>query len=230
VLVLLEVPWLFVHLSDAVSLSQSRRAAGFFPFAFALVGVFALLAQNALVLPAAFAGGIVLQRLWPGDFDYGLRHGGPALATWIALFGGAAALAVALLIRRPGLQERYGLGAAAMACFVLPVLVHGAWHWSPRVTEDPTALSPALIHQLRTRVPEGAIVLAPARESYRVVAAAPVYVVALPIEHVADTVANDPRGRAAAVRRWVRTNDPRVARRYRATWAIRDGRLYRLQR
>ena len=105
VLVLLEVPWLFVHLSDAVSLSQSRRAAGFFPFAFALVGVFAVLAQNVLVLPAALAGGLVLQRLWPGDFDYGLHHGGPALATWIALFGGAAALALGLLIRRPGCRS-----------------------------------------------------------------------------------------------------------------------------
>jgi len=228
VLVLLEVPWLFVHLSDAVSLSQSRRAAGFFPFAFALVGVFALLAQNVIVLPAALAGGLVVQRLWPGDFDYGLHHGGPALATWIALFGGAAAVALGLLIRRPGLSERYGLGAAAMACFVLPVLVHGAWHWSPRVTKDRAPLSPGLTEQLRARVPEGAIVLAPVQESYRVVAAAPVYVVALPIEHVADTVANDPRGRAAAVRRWVRTNDPRVARRYGATWAIRGGRLYRL--
>ncbi|HST18950.1 MAG TPA: hypothetical protein VLK36_14895 [Gaiellaceae bacterium] len=228
VLLLLEVPWLFVHLSDAVSLSQSRRMAGFFPFVFALVGVFALLAQNVLVLPAALVGGIVLQRLWPGDFDYGLRHGGPALATWIALFGGLAALAVAFLIRRPGLRERYGLGAAAIACFVFPVLVHGARHWSPRLTEDPAALSPRLTRELRTQVPQGAIVLAPARESYRVVAAAPVYVVALPIEHVADTVANDPRGRAAAVRHWVRTNDRRVARRYGATWAIRDGRLYRL--
>ena len=29
------VPFLFEHLSDAVSLSQSRRAAGFLPFAFA---------------------------------------------------------------------------------------------------------------------------------------------------------------------------------------------------
>ncbi len=32
----MEVPWLFVHFSDAVSLSQSRRAAGFAPLPFAL--------------------------------------------------------------------------------------------------------------------------------------------------------------------------------------------------
>jgi hypothetical protein len=228
VLALMLVPWLFVHFSDAVSLSQSRRAAGFYPFAIVLAGVFALLARNLLALPLALGAGILLQRLWPGDFDYGLRHGGPALATWVALVGGAAVLALALVLRRPDLRENYRLGAAATACFVLPVLVHGAWHWSPRVARDPLALSPRLTRELRTRVPTGAIVLAPIQQSYRVVAAAPVYVVALPVEHVADTVANDPRGRAAAVRHWVRTNDPAVARRYRATWAIRNGRLYRL--
>ena len=58
--------------------------------------------------------------------------------------------------------------------------------------------------------------------------AACVYVAnALP-GHVADTKANDPYGRARAVRHWVLTSDPRVARRYGATWAIRNGRLYRL--
>ena len=229
-LLLLEVPWLFVHFSDAVSLSQSRRAAGFYPFVFVLAGVFALLARNVLVLPLALGAGILLQRLWPGDFEYGLRHGGPALATWIALVGGAAALALALVLRRRDLTENHLLGAAAMVCFALPVLVHGARHWSPRVTSDPLALSPRLTRELRSRVPKGAVVLAPVEQSYRVVAAAPVYVVAIPVEHVADTIANDPRGRVAAVRHWVRTNDPRVARRYHATWAIRDGRLYRLPR
>ncbi len=72
--------------------------------------------------------------------------------------------------------------------------------------------------------------LAPLQVSYRVVAAAPVYVVGLPVVHVADTKANDPYGRARAVRHWVSTKDPQVARRYGATWAIRAGRLYRLPR
>ena len=94
ILMLTEVPWLFVHLSDAVSLSQARRIAGFAPLTFALVGSLALLARSLLVLPAALVAGILLQRFWPGDFEYGLRHGGPALATWIALFGGLAALLV----------------------------------------------------------------------------------------------------------------------------------------
>ena len=97
ILLLTEVPWLFVHFSDAVSLSQARRIAGFAPLTFALVGALALLARSMLVLPLALVAGIVLQRLWPGDFDYGLRHGGPALATWIALFGGLAAVVVGLV-------------------------------------------------------------------------------------------------------------------------------------
>jgi hypothetical protein len=230
VLVLLELPWLFVHLSDAVSLSQSRRAAGFAPLPFALAGALALLARSALILPAAFAGGIVLQRLWPGDFEYGLRHGGPAIATWIALFGGAAALVVAIVTRPRPARENHRLGAAAMLCFVVPVAVHSAWHWSARIPTDHAALSPELVHALRTRVPKGAIVLAPTQVSYRVVADAPLYVVALPVVHVANTRANDPYARVRAVQHWVLTGDPRVARRYGATWAVRSGRLYRLQR
>jgi hypothetical protein len=108
------------------------------------------------------------------------------------------------------------------------VFVHGAWHWNPRVQADPGALSPRLVHRLRTVVPKGATVIAPIQTSYRVTADAPLYVVALPIPHVANTKANDPYTRARLVRHWVLTNDQRVARRYGATWAIRAGRLYRL--
>ena len=230
VLLLLEVPWLFVHFSNAVSLSQSRRAAGFAPLPFALAGALALLARSVFVLPAAFVGGVVLQRAWPGDFEYGLHHGGPAFATWIALFGGAAALGVAIVARRRPARESHRLGAAAMLAFVLPVAAHGVWHWSPRIATDPNALSPRLVSAVRMQVPKGAIVLAPLQVSYRVVADAPVYVVGLPVVHVADTRANDPYGRARAVNHWVATGDPRVAKRYGATWAIRGGRLYRLPR
>jgi len=229
ILVLVEVPWLFVHFSDAVSLSQSRRVAGFAPLPFALAGAFVLLARSLLALPVALAAGIVLQRLWPGDFDYGLRHGGPALATWIALFGGAAALAYALVRRPREPRERHGLGAAAMLCFVAPVVVHGIWNWSPRTPSDPLALSPRLVHRLRTVVPKGSVVIAPLQASYRVTADAPLYVVALPVSHVANTKANDPYGRRKAIVHWNLTNDPKVAKRYGATWAIRSGRLYPLK-
>jgi hypothetical protein len=230
VLVLMLVPWLFVHVSDAVSISQSRRAAGFAPLPFALAGALALVARRVAVLPAALVAGIVLQRLWPGDFDYGLSHGGPAPATWSALGGGAVALGLGLALRPREPSEHHLLGAAAMLCLTLPVLVHGTWHWSVDDKVDPYAISPRLVHNLRTKVPKGAVVLAPVNTSYRVAAKAPVYIVAAPVVHVANTRANDPYGRARAVHHWVLTNDPRVAQRYGATWAIRRGRLYRLPR
>jgi hypothetical protein len=115
-----------------------------------------------------------------------------------------------------------------MACFALPIFVHGLWHWGREVKADPFALSPRLVHRLRTEVPAGAVVLAPINVSYRVTAVAPVYVVALPVVHVANTKANAPYVRYRAVRHWVLTNDPAVGRKYGATWAIRSGRLYPL--
>ena len=197
---------------------------------FALAGTLALVARRVAVLPVALIAGIVLQQLWPGDFDYGLRHGGPAPVTWFALAGGAVALVLGLALRPREPREHHFLGAAAMLCLLLPVFVHGVWHWSIDIKVDPYAISPRLVHNLRTKVPKGAVVLAPVKTSYRVAALAPVYVVATPVVHVANTKANDPYGRARAVRHWVLTNDPRVAQRYGATWAIRKGRLYRLPR
>jgi hypothetical protein len=135
-----------------------------------------------------------------------------------------------VLVRRVELRERPGLGAAAAACFVLPVVVHGLWHWSPDPKTDPQALSPQLVHALRTRVPKGAVVIAPLQVSYRVVAAAPLYVAAAPVAHVANTKANDPYRRAKAVLEWMKTGDPSIPRRFHATWAIERGRLYRLPR
>jgi hypothetical protein len=229
VLLAMNVPWLFVHLSDAVSLSQSRRAAGFAPLPFALVGALALVARRFWALPVALAAGIVLQRLWPGDFDYGLRHGGPAFATWIALVGGLLALAAWLVVRPPPVREEWFMGALAAVCLTFPVFVHGVWHWTPgREEKDPHALSARLIHNLRTKVPKGAIVIAPLQTSYRVAAVAPVYIVGAPPTHVADTKANHPYVRVDDIHRWIQTNDPAIARKYGATWAIRSGRLYRL--
>ena len=229
VLIVMEVSWLFVQFSNVVSLSQSHRAPGFAPAPFVFAGAAALLARSWLVLPASLAAGIAAQLQWPGDFNYVLMHGGPASATWIALFGGLAALvAAAVFLRRYEPRERHALGFAAVVLFTLPVFVHGFVRWRPQTPVDPLALSPRLIHNLRTKVPKGAIVIAPVETSYRVVAEAPVYVVAVPPPHAANTRANDPYGRARAVRHWVATNDPAVPRRYGATWAIRAGRLYRL--
>ena len=229
ILLLMEVPWLFVHLSDAASLSQARRAAGFAPLPFAFAGAFALAARRVIVLPAALVAGIVLQIVWPGDFGVGLSHGGPALATWVALIGGLLALGAALVVRPRAVHEHHRLGAAAAALFVLPVVVHGLSHWSPKNPRDPDALSPRLIHNLRTKVPKGATVIAPVRTSYEVAAVAPVYIVAAPATHVANTAANDPYRRVDDVHRWIQSNDPAIPRRYGATWQIRAGRLTRVR-
>src|SRR5206468_3880186 len=95
VLVLMLVPGLFTRFADAVSISQARRAAGFVPFPFAVAGAAAVLARllSLAALPVGLAAGIAFQLAYPGDFGYSLAQGGPALAAWVALFGGAAALA-----------------------------------------------------------------------------------------------------------------------------------------
>jgi hypothetical protein len=228
ILTLMLVPTLFTHFSDLVSLSQSRRAAGFVPFAFAFAGGLALLARSALVLPGALAAGIALELLWPGDFAYGLRHGGPGVVTWFAFLGGAAALAVGTVMRKRIAIERPGRAACAAVLFVLPIAVHGFAHWSPLQASDPYALSAQLKRELR-KVPPRSVVIAPIRMSYRIAATAPVYVVAAPPAHVANTNANRPFERAAAVEHWLATGDPAVPRRYGATWAVRHGHLYPLE-
>jgi hypothetical protein len=227
ILALMLVPELFTRFSNAVSLSQSRRAAGFLPFAFAFAGGLALLARSVWVLPFALAAGIVLEREWPGDFAYDLTHGGPGGVTWFALAGGAIALVVGIIAARNRPEERYGLGALAALAFVLPVAVHGFRHWTPLVRTDADALSPQLLAAVQ-RLPKGAVVIAAPETSYRITAAAPVYVVAAPVPHVANTKANDPVARVAAVSRWLRTGDPSIPRRYGAGWAVRHGRLVRL--
>src|SRR5207244_2085308 len=107
---LLLVPSVFVPFTDAVSVSQARRAAGLVPLAFALAGGAAVLARLAgpLVLPAALAAGIGLQLAWPGDFGYVFHGGSPALPTWIAAIGGGAALFAVAILRRPSLAARGG--------------------------------------------------------------------------------------------------------------------------
>src|SRR5581483_5162225 len=202
VLVLVLELWslVFPHFSDFVSLSQSRRAAGFVPFVFALVGGVAIGSRvlKLLVLPAALAGGIVLQLEYPFDSR-------PVLPAWIALFGGLAALA--LVVVRRGLEvERPGpVAALAVALFVLPVVVHGLSHWNASVASDPNALTPGLVRYLRDDIPKRAVVFADLETSYRISAYAPLYVAAAPPAHVADTRANRPDARRSDVIAFLRT-------------------------
>jgi len=230
VLALVLIPELFVRLSDAVSISQSRRAAGFLPFAFAFAGGAAVLARwlHVAVLPLGLGAGIALQRAYPGDFTLRLEgEGGPALVTWIAFFGGAAAVVVAVLLRRKEMARRRELlaGLAALL-FVLPVAGHAARNWSPSESRRPSSLTPGLVQALRDEVPEGAIVFSDLETSYRVGARVPVYVAAGPPAHVADTTKNRPYERRRDVLRFFSTGDLAILRRYGAGWLVVDRKRF----
>jgi hypothetical protein len=224
VLALMLTPFLFERLSDAVSLSQSRRAAGFLPFAFAFAGGFAVLSGvlRVFAVPLGLAAGVVFQGLWPGDFGYTLEQGGPALATWIAAFGGAAAL-VGALILKPREIERRGVLAALAAClFTLPVAIHGLAHWTPSTGQDPNALTPGLVAALRHDVPKQAVVFSDPETSYRIAAEAPVLIYAAPPAHVADTTKNNPYRRVDKVKAFLRTGNLAIPRGYGAMWLVVD--------
>ncbi len=232
VLGLMLVPFLFTALADTVSLSQARRAAGFFPFSFALAGGIVVLtrALGPLVLPAALAAGIALQALYPGDFSYRFEHGGPALATWLAALGGGGALVAAAVHRRPVALERPDvLSLLAAVLFVAPVAVHGLGEWTPPSRPSATALPTGLVAALRREVPERGVVLSDVETSYLIAAAAPVYVASAPPAHVADTGQNRPYERAEDTERFLRTGDLELARRYGAGWIVLDGKRTRLR-
>jgi hypothetical protein len=207
---------LFPRFSDLVSLSQSRRAAGFVPFAFAVAGGAVVLRRMLgwLLLPVALAAGIVLQAEYPGTDRLG-----PSAIAWVALVGGLVALAFGvagrLQVERPG-----PIAAAAVALFCLPVVVHGFSHWSTAAKSDPDALPTALVAYLRTHVPERAVVFADLETSYRISGYVPVYVCDAPPAHVADTNANHPYRRRAEWLSFLRTGSLAVPRGCGAQWLV----------
>jgi hypothetical protein len=225
VLALLLLPSLFTRFADAVSLSQARRAAGFVPFPFAIAGGAAVLARTLSLgaLPVGLGAGIAFQLAYPGDFGYSLSYGGPALATWVALFGAAAALVLGIVLPRRFTElDRMGpIAAATVALAILPVALHGFTHWDERPAAA-KGLTPGLVAALRTKVPEKAVVFSDDTTSYAIAAFAPVYVAnALP-GHVADTKANRPYERRADAQAFFRTGNLAIPRRYGATWLVVD--------
>ena len=209
--------------SDVVSISQSRRAAGFVPFAVAVVGAAAVLARVLSwgALPLALGAGIAFQVAYPGDFGYGLDEGGPAVVTWIALAGGAAALAAGVFLPRrfAELDARGPLAAAVALVAVVPVAVHGLATWEQRETRG-LQLTPGLVAAIERRVPDGGVVFSDVESSYRIAAVAPVYVANGPPGHVADTRENRPYERRDDERKFFRTGNLRIPRRYGAEWLI----------
>jgi hypothetical protein len=157
------------------------------------------------VLPAALAVGIAVQRLWPGDFGYVLKEGGPTWPVWLALWGSLAALVAAVLLRNrlPVLERDGWLVPAACACFVLPVAVSTDW----RRRELPQELNPGLVAALRREAAPGDVVLADPETSYWAAAYAPVYVAVAAPSHVGDTEKNRPYERVEQWKRYLRTGD-----------------------
>ena len=121
----------------------------------------------------ALVAGIVLQPEYPGDFGYGLGTGGPAVVTWFALVGGAAALVVARSARAVRLRfERPGvLAGAGRACSssCRSRSTASASGRGPRRTD--AALPPGLVAALRDDVPERSVVFSDPETSYRIAAA-----------------------------------------------------------
>jgi hypothetical protein len=222
------VPQLFVAFSDLVSISQSRRAAGFWPIAFAFAGGWLVLAAllRWLVVPVALAVGIVLEWFYPGEFAYRLEDGGPALVTWFAVVGGAVALVGGLVSIRHKLplDRADGLAALAAAAFVLPIAVQAVPEWETSPGRPPSPLTPGLVETLREQVPQGDVVYSDPETSYRIAAAAPVYVANAPPGHVADTEDNRPYERRDEALRFLRTGDLAIPRAAGAAWLVVDRR------
>ena len=219
------VPPLFVLFSDLVSISQSRRAAGFWPLAFAFAGGLAVLGAllRGLVLPAALAAGIALQLAYPGEFAYRLEEGGPAIVTWIAVVGALVALVAGLVFlkHKPPL-ERPELAGWAALLFILPIAVHAVANWSPSEARRPSPLTAGLVERLHEDVPKGDIVYSDPETSYEIAAYAPVYVAVAPPGHVADTEENRPYERRDEAQRFFETGDAEIPRRAGADWLVVD--------
>jgi hypothetical protein len=220
VLGLVLFPWAFDHLSDAVSLSQSRRLAAFLPIPFAVAGAMALLGRLRLAgCLVAFGAGGLLQLAYPGEFSYFLVVGGPAWPVWVALTAAVAGLVAAAVVRR-GLAEAAPLWTSAVALsLVAPVGLAGIAY----LKQDPPdrlRLTPGLVRALRTKVPERAVVFSDLETSYRIEGYAPVYVSAAPPAHVADTKENVPQKRREDVIKFLGSGSVAIPRRYHAGWIV----------
>jgi hypothetical protein len=191
-------PLVFPHFANAVSLSQARRAGALVPFSLAFAGGVAVVSRfsRTLALLLALGCGIWLEVSFGGDFGLHAPRTQPAVATWIALYGGAAAIvagAALAWLRRPEPSEaRRGITTALAAfLFVLPVAIHGFANWTPKNPRDVNALTPGLVRFLRQEAPPRSVVFGDLGVGYRAVAFAPVYAVTVPPTHAANTPRNE---------------------------------------
>ncbi len=228
VLAVLLAPPVFDALSDAVSLSQSRRLTAFLPLPFALAGAATLVGRFGLAgCLAAFGAGAALQLEYPGEFSYRLVVGGPVWVVWVAFAAAAAGLIVAAVVRRDFGEAAPAWVAAAAIAFAAPIAVAG-FDYIQRDPPDRYAVTPGLVDALRTRVPPGGTVFSDLATSYRIAAYAPVHVAAAPPAHVADTTNNRPYERRKDVIEFFRTRNVRIPRGYGAGWIVIAKRRFNL--
>ena len=235
-------PLVFPHFSNAVSLSQSRRASGFIPFAVALAGGAAIVSRlsRTLAVAGGLACGIWLQVAYTGDFGLRAPKTEPAWVVWVALYGAIVALVVGALLawrRRPhqplAPERTRGIATGlAVFLFVLPVAVHGFSHWTPQTKHDRDALTPGLIRFLQHDVPARSVVFSDLATSYRAIAFAPVYAVAVPPTHAANTHPNELMKRRRAVLRFFTHPSLEEPQAWKAQWLVltRSGPVQAMER
>ena len=228
VLAVVLTPPLFTLLSDLASISQARRLPIFLPLAVALAGAAVLAGRfRWLAVGGALGAGILLSVVYTGETTQALGEGGPAWPVWVAVVGAVAGLAYAVW-RRPLGPEPGPWAVAAAVAFLLPFAVSTVAGLEREPT-DSFRLSDGLVEALRSEASTGDVVMAKPETQYRVVASAPVYVVAVPKMHTIDTATARPFER---LRDTARFFDPGVTpaerngilERYGASWLVLDKR------
>ena len=228
VLGLLLFPWAFDQLSDAVSVSQSRRLAAFLPLPFAVAGAAGLLGRLRLAgCLAAFGLGGLLQLAYPGEFSYSLVLGGPSWPVWVALGGAAVGLVVAAILRTGLAEAGPGWTALVALSLVAPVGLAGIAYLK-QDEQDRLRLTPGLVAALRSDVRPRDVVFSDLETSYRIAGYAPVYVAAAPPAHVADTKENNPMKRREDAIDFLGSGSLAIPRRYHADWIVVAKHRFRL--
>ena len=210
VLGLLLFPWAFDQLSDAVSVSQSRRLAAFLPHP--VRG--GRRGGPARPPPARRLPGRVRPRGPPAARLSGRvlvprsSSAAPRGRSGSRLGGAAVGLVVAAIVRR-GIPEAGPAWTAAVALsLVAPVGLAGIAYLK-QDEPDRFRLTPGLVAALRTDVRPRDVVFSDLETSYRIAGYAPVYVAAAPPAHVADTKENKPMERRQDVIDFLGQRQPR---------------------
>ena len=222
-LLVLLVPPVFTLFADVVSVSQSRRLVPFLPLPVALAGAAVLAGQlRGFGALAALGLGFGLREAFPPG-----REDAAAWPVWAALAGAALGLACAVW-RRPRGPEAGGWAAVTAVALILPfaLATFGGLEREPR---DALALSPGLVRSVRALASPDDVVMARAETAYRLSAAAPLFVVSLPISHTVDTEAARPRERLRDTAAFFapessETERRGVLERYGVDWLVIDKR------